>query len=367
MLFFGLRGLAFISGLSIIAFTLLSAIRSFVLPRGTPVKLTQRVFLSVRRVMRFIISFSPDYRNRDRVMAFYAPVSLLVTPLAWLALIVLAYTLMFWAVEDISLMTAFTQSGSSLLTLGFAPITDPASTVLAFSEATLGLVLVALLIAYLPTMYSAFSKREVAVTLLSARAGTPPSAVEMFVRFHQIGGLDRLAELWESWEAWFAELEESHTSLAPVSLFRSPQPERSWVTAAGAILDSASLAASILDVPPDYQAPLCIRAGFLALRHIAEVFGVTYKSDVSWQDPISISRAQFEEACDRLAKEGIPLKADRDQGWQDFAGWRVNYDTVLIALAGITMAPSAPWLPDQWGKFQVPSIGAFSPRRLKKG
>src|SRR5205085_8392901 len=124
------------------------------------------------------------------------------------------------------------------------------------SEATIGLILVALLIAYLPTMYAAFSRREAAVSMLEVRAGSPPSAVEMILRFHRLNRLVYFNTLWTSWEVWFVELEESHTSLAALAFFRSPHPDRSWITAAGTVLDAAALVISTVDIPPDPQANL---------------------------------------------------------------------------------------------------------------
>ena len=100
-------------------------------------------------------------------------------------------------------------------------------------------------------------------------------------------------------------------------------------------------------MPRDPQAQLCIRAGFIALRRIADFFNVVYNKDPKPDDPISVSRYEFDAVCDQLAEKGVPLKADRDQAWRDYAGWRVNYDTVLLALAAITLAPYAPWSSDR--------------------
>ncbi len=280
-------------------------------------------------------------------MAFYAPISLLILLPSWLGVVLVGFMMMFWALGVRPWAQAFNVSGSSLLTLGFARGEGFWLTALEFAEATIGLILVALLIAYLPTMYNAFSKREQAVTMLEVRAGSPPSAVEMLARFHRINKLVDLASFWEGWEAWFAALAESHTSLAAVVFFRSPRPEASWVTASGSVLDAAALKRSVIDLPRDPQEALCIRAGFVALRQIADYFDVPYNRDPHWpENGIVLTREQFDQASATLAQEGIPLVDDLDKAWIDFAGWRVNYESVLMALAEITMAPSAPWSSD---------------------
>jgi hypothetical protein len=288
------------------------------------------------------------YRGRDRIMAFYAPVSLLILPVVWLILISLAYTAIYWALGDGGWKQSFTLSGSSLLTLGFAAPHDLFSTLVVFSEATIGLALIALFIAYLPTIYGAFSRREAAVTALEVRAGSPPSAVEMIKRFYRIHGFDHFGEIWDTWEEWFVEVEETHTSLAVLPFFRSPRPERSWVTAAGTVLDTASLVLSAVDIGREPHAQLCVRAGYVALRYIADLFKIRYDPSPTVEtERISISRAEFDAAFDELAAAGIPMVSDREQAWRDFAGWRVNYDRVLLALANLTMAPYAPWTSDR--------------------
>ncbi len=338
----------FLLGLLIVARTLLSAVRTFVVPRASRDLLAALVFRALRSVFQIALLRARTYDQRDRIMAFFAPVgSLLLLPV-WLVLIASGYVLMYWSTGIQTLEDDIVISGSSLLTLGFTKGNSLVHTVLAFSEATIGLIMVALLIAYLPTMYNAFQQRELAVTMLEVRAGSPPSAVEMIIRFHRLHSLENLHGLWESWETWFAQIEESHTSLAALVFFRSPQPDHSWVTASGAVLDAASLMRSTVDVPADTQADLCIRAGYLALRRIADFFGVAYNSAARFpDDPISITRVEFDAACSQLAAAGVPLTPDRDQAWQDFAGWRVNYDRVLLALAGLTMAPYAPWSSDR--------------------
>jgi len=337
----------FALGAVIVTWTLTSAIRSFVLPRSENVFLTRFVSQAIFRFFTLRLHWARAYVDRDRIMAFFSPVALLTLPVVWLTCIIIGYTAMFWAAGVKPLYNAFWLSGSSLLTLGFAPVETLLQMLLAFSEATIGLGMVALLIAYLPTMFTAFTERETAVTMLEVRAGTPPSAVEMIKRMHRIRGLDELGEVWPKWESWFVDLEQTHTSLIHLVFFRSPHVGQSWVVAAGTILDAASFTASTLDIPHNPHADLCIRAGYLALRSIVDFFGLPHNPTPKPDDPISVSRAEFDAVCYELEEAGVPLKVDRDQAWHDFVGWRINYDTVLRTLAGLTMAPEAPWSGDR--------------------
>src|SRR5207248_2804360 len=170
-------------------------------------------------------------------------------------------------------------------------------------------------------MYGAFSRREAAVTMLEVRAGSPPSAVELIARYQRIHGFARLSDLWTAWESWFVEVEETHTSLAALAFFRSPQGHRSWVTAAGAVLDAASLMTSTLELPRDPQRELCIRAGYLALQYIASYFKMPFEPHPRPTDPISIARSEYDDVCDRLIAGGVALKDNRDDTWRQFSGW----------------------------------------------
>ncbi len=358
------RSLVFGLGVLMVAGTLVSAIRTFVLPRSAPDQVTRIVFVGMRRLFEYRLRRARTYPERDQALALYAPFSLLALPPTWLALVLLGYMGMFWALGVPAWREAFRISGSSLLTLGIASREGLPESILMFSEGTIGLMLVALLIAYLPTMYTAFSQREALVTLLEVRAGSPPSAVEMINRYQRIHGLERLGDLWAAWEVWFAQLEESHSSLPALAFFRSPQPDHSWVTASGAVMDAAALLVSTVDVPGDPRAMLCIRAGYLALRRIGDFFGIPHNPDPHYPaEPISVRREEFDAACEDLAAQGVPLKTDRDQAWRDFAGWRVNYDRVLIALCSITTAPTAPWSSDRAPAYRSPPL--FLPKNRK--
>lgn len=333
-------------GASLVVLTVVSAIKSFILPRGIDVWLTSAVFRFVglfflARVRR------ATFDERDRIMALFAPLTLFLMPIVMLVLILLGYMCLYWAFGIDSIYETFRLSGSSLLTLGYASQDTPLFKVLEFSEATLGLILIALLIAYLPSMYSAFSRRETNVALLEGRAGSPPSALEFIARSHRTNELTELREVWIDWQSWFAELEESHTSLAPLSFFRSQKPDRSWITAAGVLLDTAAIILSSVDVPFEPRAAFCIRSGFLALRHIADFFDIPYPPNPTADYPISISQSEFDTLYNKLASRGVPMKADQAQAWRDFKGWRVNYDIVLLSLATLTMAPYTEWVSDR--------------------
>ena len=295
---------------------------------------------------------------RDRVLAYYAPTALLVVLVYWLALVAIGYAAMYWAIgagagigtpppggaltHDI--IEAIRLSGSSLLTLGFAASDAPGATLLIFSEAILGLILIALLISYLPTIYSAFSRRELLVNLLEVRADTPPSPVVMLTRFDRLHGLDELHEMWLRWEQWFAEVEETHTSLPVLSLYRSQRPELSWVNAAGAIMDAAALTRSVVDVPdgrpgrPVHPGRLPRPAADLRLlRHPLPRQPEAGRPDE--HQPGALRRGLRRARGGRASGS----RPDRDQAWLDFNGWRVNYDAALLGVARLAMAPPSWW------------------------
>jgi hypothetical protein len=356
-----LRALVLLAGVVIVVLTVSSSIRTVILPRAIPSRLTRRVFLSMRALYELLIGRGATYERRDRIMASYGPGSLLVLLVTWIAIILAGYLAIYWALGHDGAM-AFKLSGSAVVTLGFAAPDDLPTTIAVVTEGLIGLVELALLITYLPTLYSAFQRRESLVTKLEVRAGAPPSGIEMLERVHRLRGLDSLSEeVWQQWEDWFVDVGESHTSLPALSFFRSPEPQRSWVTAAGAVLDAASLYASTLDVDfrdrghHDTHADLCIRAGYITLRQICKFFRLPYNPHPERGDPISIAREEFVAAYDRLRDAGLPLKPDRDQAWHDFAGWRVNYDDALLALAHLVSAPYAPWSSDR-GALRRPSM-----------
>ena len=355
---------AVVAGTLVVVWTLASAVKSVVVPRGVIPSITRVHFVSIRKLFNIFAGPSRPYETRDRVLALYAPLALVTLPAIWAVLVLLGFTSIFWGTGVQPLTEAFATSGSSLFTLGFLHPGETARITLVFIEAGIGLGLISLMISYLPTIYGAFSRREALVGMLEVRAGLPPSPAQLLTRYVRIGWLDKIDEdLFERWEAWFIDVEESHTSQPSLSFFRSPHPQRSWITAGGCVLDTAAIVSSTIDRPYNASCDIVIRTGFLCLRRIADLFGVSYDPDPAPSDPITVRREEFDRLCAELQSYGVPLKADLDQAWRDFAGWRVNYDEVLVRLCALTMAPPAKWSSDRIGQLQIPRLRFTRPRR----
>ena len=268
------RVAAFVAGIIVLQAVLRSAVRTVVVPRGEPVLLSRFLFLGVRDLYTPLARRHHDPARRHAVLARFAPMALLTLAFVWAAGVILAFVPMFWAVSDVDLAGAFRLSGSSVTTLGFAAPPNGATAILAVGEALLGLGVVALLIAYLPSIYEHFARREEDVLKFEVRAGSPPSPTVYLRRLHAIGWTERLGLIWEPFETWFEDLQESHTSQPSLALYRSQSPANSWITTAGAALDAAAISEAALDHPSQPEAALMLRAGYLALRDIAAFYGL---------------------------------------------------------------------------------------------
>ena len=339
--------------------TMGSAIRTVVVPRGEQSFLANATVLTMRRVFNGVSSRFRDRHRAETVKARFAPVTLMLFPFVWAAGVITGCAGLFWAFGVRPLTEAIVLSGSSLTTLGFRTTEDLPTLIVAIAEGLVGLGLVALLISFLPTIYSAFSRRETAVAKFHLRAtgfDGVASPASMLMRRHQIGSLEEMLHTWYEWEDWFVDIEESHTSFPILVFFRSPVPERSWITSAGLALDSASLYCSALDVPTDPRAQLVIRTGTLSLRRICDYFGFEYDPDPAPDDPIAIDQAEFDQVYKLFKAVGMPVVADQEQAWRDFAGWRVNYDRPLLSLATWIEAPRASWSSDRQVAIRRPRV-----------
>lgn len=342
--FYLLHTLAFAGGSFLVACSVLAAVRSFVLPRNESVLINNWTFMSIRFVFTKLAATRKTYARRDKIMALYAPLSLVSLPIVWLALASVGYIFIFWALGEESWVQCYRLSSSALLTLGAENAESVWISAFSYSEAGLGLLLITLLISYLPTIYQAFSRRELVVSRLELRAGINRSAPELIGWLNRGGGLQDDRQQWEAWEEWFVEIEETHTSLPILSFFRSPQPGRSWVTAASIILDTAALITSAVDQVEDPHIQLCFKAGCLSVNRVSRFFDQQAHAEAPKitddEDPIEHpDRTAFYSAFKQLGDLGIPLKPDREQAWQSYDQLRSRYVGAIDYLAKLTMSP----------------------------
>ena len=255
---------------------------------------------------------------------------------------------------------AFNEAGSALFTLGYAAPHHAGSTTLVYLAAFSGLVVVALQIGYLPTLYAAFNRREAEVTLLVARAGEPAWGPEVLARSRfGLGGIDSTAEfaiLYRTWERWAADVAESHSTYLTLCWLRSPRPEASWLISMLSVMDAAALQLSLSpSVVPTLDARLALRAGFSCLNQIATAVGLPVVTDPDPDAPIQLSYPDFADAVEMLRSVGYPIEVDTAQAWPHFRGWRVNYESVAYALAKSIDAPPALWSGDRrWAATPMP-------------
>jgi hypothetical protein len=221
------------------------------------------------------------------------------------------------------------------------------------------MIVVALQIGYLPTLYAAFNRRETEVTLLVSRAGSPPWGPEVLART-RFGfpegetGVD-MADFYADWERWAADLAESHTNYPILTRFRSPHELSSWLVALVAVLDSAALWLALSpSTAPVIQARLCLRMGFTALRSIASSVGLPVEEDPDPDGGLALSYEDYLEGVQRIASTTFHLDRSPEAAWPDFRGWRVNYEAVAYALAERLDAVPGPWTgPRRTGDTQV--------------
>jgi hypothetical protein len=326
-----------------------SVIGTLIVPRQVSSWLTRWVDKLVIAGYRLPARRAADYRRRDRILATQAAAILLTQLAAWLVIAFAGFTLTLWPFADRGLAAAFTESGSSLFTLGFAEPLGAWPAALVFAAAATGLVVVALQIGYLPTLYAAFNRRETEVALLNARAGVPSWGPELLSRTHYALGtgvstIDTLPDLYARWERWAADVAESHTTYLPLVRFRSPQPLSSWVTSLLAVLDSAALVLALSpEKAPAVAARLCLRGGFLCFGRIARAMGLPIPEEADPDAGISLSYEEFLDGIEQLHQVGFQTTREPSDAWPDFVGWRVNYERAAYAIADAVDAVPARW------------------------
>ncbi len=279
-----------------------------------------------------------DHKRRDRLMAGQAAVILLMQLLAWLLIFFVGYSLLLWPFIT-PITSAFTTAGPALFEIGSERVAGAAERVILDVAALTGIITVTLQIAYLPTLYSAFNRRETEVALLNARAGVPSWGPELLARTHYALGsgmstIDTLPDLYAAWERWAADVAESHTTYLPLVRFRSPKPMSSWVTALLSVLDSAALYLVLCPTKaPVVAARLCLRSGFICFGDVARAMGIEIPAEPDPSAGISITYEQFADAIARMEKVDFPIDRTPEEAWPDFVGWRVNYEQAAYAIA----------------------------------
>ena len=340
---FWIRVISGVVGILLQLSVLDAAIRTFLLPRVANVRLSRTVARAVGWIFRLLANSKRSYTVRDQILSLYASIVILTYQAIWLMLSLVAFALGFIAVGVPNVVRAIEISGSSLFTLGTTAGDGVSQNALEFIEAGVGLTLLALLIAFIPTLYSAFQQREISVSRLSVRAGIPATPWGILEVAQSVESYARLDELWQEWEQWFIEVGETHTTLTILNYYRSPTPDQTWIGSAAAVLDSAALFNAAVDIPASPSAGLCIRAGWITLRRLADYFQIPYPVVVDRTIPIAVSRHEFDSVLQRLERSGLPLVADREAAWHDFVGWRVNYDAIIEVCYDLFTCPRTDW------------------------
>jgi hypothetical protein len=366
------RDLAAVVGALLIVIGAWSVIGTVVVPRRVRSRLIRWIFIIVNAIFHFIADRFDEYEPRDRILAFQAPVQLIAQIVVWLAVFELGYGLLLWPfVGGAGFFGALERAGSSLCTLGYlSPRSGPEAALFSLAALT-GLGTVALQIGYLPTLYAAFNRREAQVTLLDSRAGVPSWGPELLARTHYglgtgISAVGQLPELFQEWERWSADVSETHTTYLALARFRSPRPLSSWLTAQLAVLDAAALYLSLIPDPPGaISARLCLRGGFTCLLAIARALGFAIPDEADPNDGISLTYQEFLDALERLRIVDFPLERPSEEAWNDFVGWRVNYEASAYAIALAIDAPPALWSGPR--RHPIPPIPPVRPATLRRG
>ncbi len=307
------RLVALIAGIAIVVFTAWSVFTALVVPRVTSSPAMRMLARVLGGSARRIAPKLPDYEARDRVLSFVGPAAMVALFVIWLCLLVLGVALIEWWSAGVNFLTALGISGSSVFTLGIVSSSNAGPRAVEVIASGIGLLVVALEIAYLPALYNQFSTRETEVTLLEARAGNPAWGPEILARHHWLDTMDELPPLYADWERWAAAVSESHANYPSLLWFRSPVPTRSWLVALVAMMDSAALYHSVSPAQTPRQARLCLSMGINCLRSMARALHIPYDDDPLPTAPVRLSRQEFDAGLRRLESVDFPAERDADE------------------------------------------------------
>jgi len=348
---------AFVAGAALFSIVLWDAFEAIILPRRVTRKfrLTRLFFRSTWAVWKFVVNLVPARKPREALLGFYGPLSLLLLIGVWAIGLVFGFGLMQYGTGSALISTGAQPgfwtdlylSGTTFFTLGLGDVIPHSglARALVVTEAGFGFGFLASIIGYLPFIYGSFSQREVNISLLDSRAGTPPTAGELLRRHSYEGGEDALRELLKDWELWSAELMESHLSYPVLAYFRSQHDNQSWIASLTAILDTCALLKVGIEDACERQAELTFAIARHAVVDLSQVFGTPPRALPHDRLPA----AELSRIRDTLAEHGLKLK-DGDDADRKLIGFRGMYEPYVFALANYLNLSLPSWIPQKKGK-----------------
>jgi hypothetical protein len=348
-----IQAIKLLGGILCIFVVLLDAFQTIILPRRATgrFRLTRLFYILTWGPWSFLAQRIRDVRRRESALSFYGPLSLIVLLIVWAGMLVVGFGLLYNGLgtpfQDAMKIGSFRSdlyvSGTTIFTLGLGDVVPrtPLSRELIVLEAGTGLGFLAVVMGYFPVLYGAFSRREVSISLLDARAGSPPTAAELLRRHAYDGGQDALILLLEEWERWSAELLESHISYPLLCYFRSQHNNQSWLSALVAVLDTCALMISSVSGKSARQAQLTFAMARHALADLAQIFSQSPIEDAADRLPPE----RFQELHDLLCRNGVAVCRD-EQSIERLAKVRILYEGHAVALSKYLIMPLPAWISD---------------------
>src|SRR5947208_777022 len=310
--------LAGVFGLVIVCVVLLDAFETVVLPRRVTrqFKLTAWFYRRTWIPWKAMAGRIRTPSRQQNFLGYFGPLSLFLLLGFWAMGLILGFALLQYGLggheqlgnEPITFARLLYQSGQTFFTLGYGDIlpTSAAARALAVTEAGMGFAFLGVVIGYLPVVYSSFSRREIQISMLDARAGSPPSAAELLVRLagrSEDPGMSQslLDEVLRDWERWAAELLEAQISYPVLTFFRSQHSNQSWLAALTTMLDVTSLLLTGIEGVHSGQAKLTFAMARHAAVDLAQVVNAKYDSGSADRLP----ETQFEQMRDALGRAGL--------------------------------------------------------------
>jgi Ion channel len=343
--------LAIIAGLAIVLAVLLDAFETVVLPRRVQrhFRITILFYRNTWRPYAKLASHIKSQTRRETVLGYFGPLSMIALLVIWALGLIFAFALLQYGGgehlafgnQPITFRLLLYHSGETFFTLGYGDITPASyySRALSVFEAGMGFGFLAVVIGYLPTIYSAFSRREIEISLLDARAGSPPSAAELLSR--TLSSVDRgtLDRLLHDWERWAAEVLESHLSYPVLSFYRSQHSNQSWLGALTVILDATALVIAGIDGVSSEQARWTFKMARHAVVDLAQVVNAHYDPNA----PERLTPEDLTEIRTQLAGKGLKL-AEGAQVEEKLHELRMKYEPYVEGIARNLYIPVPPWI-----------------------